>query len=323
MNNSTLYVVIPCYNEEQVLPITYKLFLDELHLLMQSKKVSENSKIMFVNDGSSDSTWTIIKNLAREHSEIVGISQSCNRGHQYAVLAGLMESKEQCDMCITIDCDGQDDISAMEKMVDSFHEGNDIVYGVRSSRDTDTFFKKYTAQSFYWFLRKMGVNTVYNHADYRLMSRRSIEALGQYKEVNLFLRGLVPLIGFKNSIVYYSRTSRIAGESHYPLSKMLTLAIDGITSLSIRPIRIITILGFIFSIISFLFIINVFIGYFTNNTVSGWASIMSVMCLLGGIILMSLGIIGEYIGKIYLETKERPRYIISDRTFENSECSEK
>lgn len=319
MNNSILYIVVPCYNEEKVLPITYKLFLDELHHLIDKGQVGSGSRILFVNDGSSDTTWSIIESLAHNNPEIIGISQSCNRGHQCAVLAGLMEAQDECDMAVSIDCDGQDDIRAIEQMVDAYHKGYDVVYGVRSNRDSDSFFKKYTAQTFYWFLNKMGVNAVYNHADYRLLSHRAITALSQYKEVNLFLRGLIPLIGFRHSTVYYSRTSRIAGESHYPLGKMISLAIDGITSLSIRPIRLITLMGFVFSLISFLFIIVVIVGYFQGNTISGWASLMSVVCFLGGVNLICLGIIGEYVGKIYLETKSRPRYIISERTSDHSQ----
>ena len=314
---SILYIVIPCYNEEEVLPITYKLFLNELNTLVQKEKISTKSKIVFVDDGSSDNTWQIISDLAKNYEAIEGIQQSRNRGHQNAVLMGMLDSKDKCDICITIDCDGQDDVTTIEQMIDKYHEGYEVVYGVRNNRDTDTIFKKYTALSFYTLLKKMGVNVVYNHADYRLMSKSVLEGLSQFKEVNLFLRGLIPLVGFKNTNVYYKRNARIAGESHYPLKKMLALAIDGITSMSTTPLRIITCLGILVSFLSFLFIFWVIIGYFLGNTLSGWASLVSVICLLCGFQLISIGIIGEYVGKIYLEVKNRPRFIISKRTKHN------
>ena len=314
---SILYIVIPCYNEEEVLPITYKLFLNELNTLVQKEKISSKSKIVFVDDGSSDNTWQIISDLAKTYEAIEGIQQSRNRGHQNAVLMGMLDSKDKCDICVTIDCDGQDDITTIEQMIDKYHEGYEVVYGVRNNRDTDTIFKKYTALSFYTLLKKMGVNVVYNHADYRLMSKSVLEGLSQFKEVNLFLRGLIPLVGFKNTNVYYKRNARIAGESHYPLKKMLALAIDGITSMSTTPLRIITCLGILVSFLSFLFIFWVIIGYFLGNTLSGWASLVSVICLLCGFQLISIGIIGEYVGKIYLEVKNRPRFIISKRTKHN------
>jgi len=314
---SILYIVIPCYNEEEVLPITYKLFLNELNTLVQKEKISTKSKIVFVDDGSSDNTWQIISDLAKTYEAIEGIQQSRNRGHQNAVLMGMLDSKDKCDICITIDCDGQDDITTIEQMIDKYHEGYEVVYGVRNNRDTDTIFKKYTALGFYTLLKKMGVNVVYNHADYRLMSKSVLEGLSQFKEVNLFLRGLIPLVGFKNTNVYYKRNARIAGESHYPLKKMLALAIDGITSMSTTPLRIITCLGILVSFLSFSFIFWVIIGYFLGNTLSGWASLVSVICLLCGFQLISIGIIGEYVGKIYLEVKNRPRFIISKRTKHN------
>ena len=314
---SILYIVIPCYNEEEVLPITYKLFLNELNTLVQKEKISTKSKIVFVDDGSSDNTWQIISDLAKTYEAIEGIQQSRNRGHQNAVLMGMLDSKDKCDICITIDCDGQDDVTTIEQMIDKYHEGYEVVYGVRNNRDTDTINKKYTALSFYTLLKKMGVNVVYNHADYRLMSKSVLEGLSQFKEVNLFLRGLIPLVGFKNTNVYYKRNARIAGESHYPLKKMLALAIDGITSMSTTPLRIITCLGILVSFLSFLFIFWVIIGYFLGNTLSGWASLVSVICLLCGFQLISIGIIGEYVGKIYLEVKNRPRFIISKRTKHN------
>ena len=315
--NDILYIVIPCYNEEKVLPITHKMFLDELNELIKKEKISADSKIVFVDDGSRDETWKIICDLSEQHGSIEGIQQSRNRGHQNAVLMGMLDSRDKCDICITIDCDGQDDITAIEQMVDKYHEGYEVVYGVRDNRDTDTFFKKYTAQGFYTLLKKMGVDVVYNHADYRLMSKSALDGLSQFKEVNLFLRGLIPLVGFKNTSVYYKRNERLAGESHYPLKKMLALAIDGITSLSTTPLSIITFLGLLISFLSFCFIIWVCIGYFSGSTMSGWASLVSVICLLCGFQLISIGIIGEYIGKIYMEVKGRPRYIISNRTDKN------
>lgn len=311
-----LYLIVPCFNEEKVLPITSKFFLDELSFLINKGAINSESRIVFIDDGSSDNTWNIISELSQKHELIQGIQQSRNRGHQNAVIAGLLDSVNKCDMCISIDCDGQDDIKAIEQMIDKYHEGYDVVYGVRDNRDSDTLFKKYTAQLFYYLLKKLGADIVYNHADYRLMSKSAIEGLAKFKEVNLFLRGLVPLVGFKHTEVYYTRTNRLAGSSHYPLSKMLALAIDGITSLSTKPLKLITLLGLVVSLLSFIFIIWVVIGFFFGKTLSGWASLISTLCFLGGIQLICLGIIGEYIGKIYLEVKHRPRYIISNRTNE-------
>ena len=309
-----LYIIIPCYNEETVLPITSKLFLDKLNSLIKSGKVSNNSRILFVNDGSKDKTWAIICSLAKQDEHFIGISQSRNRGHQNAVLAGLMEAKDKCDITISIDCDGQDDINAMDAMIDQYLQGCEIVYGVRSKRDTDTFFKRFTAEGFYKLLNWMGAEVVYNHADYRLVSSRVLKEFANFKEVNLFLRGMFPLVGFKSTSVYYERHERIAGESHYPLSKMLGLAFDGITSLSIKPIRIITALGTIIAGFSFLGIVWSVIMHFMNRSVAGWSSMTCIICLLGGVQLMCLGVLGEYIGKIYMEVKHRPRYIISERT---------
>ena len=306
-----LNVVIPCYNEEQVLPITSKLFLEELNELISKGKISNDSRIMFVNDGSKDSTWNTIQELSKQDEHFIGVSQSRNRGHQNAVLAGLMESKDQCDITISIDCDGQDDIKVMEAMVDEYHKGAEVVYGVRSNRDTDTFFKRFTAEGFYKILQRMGVEVVFNHADYRLISSVVLQEFAKFEEVNLFLRGLVPLVGFNSTCVYYERHERMAGESHYPLSKMLALAFDGITSLSVKPLTMITSLGLIVSLISFVGIIWTFISHAT-----GWASMTCIICFLGGIQLISIGVLGEYIGKIYLEVKHRPRYIISERTYE-------
>ena len=270
---------------------------------------------MFVNDGSKDKTWEIIKDLAKQDEHFVGITQSRNRGHQNAVLAGLMEAKELCDITISIDCDGQDDINAMNEMVDAYADGCEIVYGVRNKRDTDTFFKRFTAESFYKLLNSMGAEVVFNHADYRLVSSKVLKEFANFKEVNIFLRGMFPLVGFKSTSVYYARNERIAGESHYPLSKMLSLAFDGITSLSIKPIRMITGFGIFVAFISLLLIIYSFVQHFLGNTLGGWTSTMIAVCFLGGIQLISLGVIGEYVGKTYMETKQRPRYIISERTY--------
>ena len=319
---NVLYIIIPCYNEETVLPITSKLFLSKLNSLIESGKISNNSRILFVNDGSKDKTWEIICSLAKQDEHFIGISQSRNRGHQNAVLAGLMEAKDKCDITISIDCDGQDDINAMDEMVDQYLQGCEIVYGVRSKRDTDTFFKRFTAEGFYKLLNWMGAEVVYNHADYRLVSSRVLKEFANFKEVNLFLRGMFPLVGFKSTSVYYERHERIAGESHYPLSKMLGLAFDGITSLSIKPIRIITALGTIIAGFSFLGIVWSVIMHLMNRSVAGWSSMTCIICLLGGVQLMCLGVLGEYIGKIYMEVKHRPRYIISELT-ESKEYSSK
>lgn len=311
-----LWIVIPCYNEEDVLPITAPMFLEQIQTMISKEKISAKSRILFVNDGSKDSTWDIICKLAQDDEHYIGISQSRNRGHQNAVLAGLMEARDVCDITISIDCDGQDDITVMERMVDEYLAGAEVVYGVRSKRDTDTFFKRFTAESFYKLLDKMGVETVYNHADYRLISARVLQEFAGFQEVNIFLRGMIPLVGYKSTTVYYERHERIAGESHYPLSKMLAIAVDGITSLSVRPISIITGAGCVVSLIGFVGIIWAIITAILGNAVPGWASIVCIVCFLGGIQLLSLGVIGEYIGKIYLESKHRPRYIISYKTWE-------
>ena len=311
-----LYIVVPCYNEEEVLPTTSGMFLKKLQDLTAAGKIAENSRVLFVNDGSRDRTWDIITSLSQQDPHFQGIAQSRNRGHQNAVLAGLMECMDRCDITISIDCDGQDDINAMDAMVDAYLDGCEIVYGVRAARDTDTFFKRVTAQGFYKLLNAMGAEVVYNHADYRLMSSRALHEFARFKEVNLYLRGMVPLIGFKSTCVAYDRHERIAGKSHYPLSKMLGLAFDGITSLSVKPIRLITLFGLLVSLISFIGIIWVLITALTGHSVAGWASNVCIVCFMGGIQSMFLGVIGEYIGKIYLETKARPRYIISDRTEE-------
>ena len=317
MNNRTdpiLYIVIPCYNEQEVLPITAPMFLQKINDLAAAGKISPDSRVLFVNDGSKDRTWEIINELATSDEHYVGICQSRNRGHQNAVLAGLMEAKSRCDITISIDCDGQDDINAMDGMVDAYRDGCDIVYGVRSKRDTDTFFKRFTAESFYKILNAMGAEVVFNHADYRLMSARALEEFAKFKEVNLFLRGMVPQVGFKSTCVTYERHERIAGESHYPLSKMLALAFDGITSLSIKPIRFITGFGVFVALVSFIGVLWAVIEAAMGLTVSGWASMTSIICFVSGVQLICLGVIGEYIGKIYLESKHRPRYIISETT---------
>ncbi len=320
MNLPVLYMVVPCYNEEQVLPITADLFLQELTELIKKGKISDGSRILFVNDGSRDKTWEIICGLSEKDRHFTGISQSRNRGHQNAVLAGLMDSVEKCDITISIDCDGQDDIAAMEKMVDEYRGGSEIVYGVRARRDTDTFFKKFTAESFYKLLNALGAEVVYNHADYRLISSKVLKEFAEFKEVNLFLRGMVPLVGFKSSSVYYDRQERMAGESHYPLGKMAALAFDGITSLSVRPLRMITALGIFVSVISFVGAIWAVASQLMGKTVTGWASMTCIICFLGGIQLVCLGVMGTYIGKIYMEVKHRPRYIISERTGERNEA---
>lgn len=309
-----LCIVIPCYKEEDVLPITNSLFLHKLDDLIAKNLISPQSRILYCNDGSTDKTWQIIKTFSQENEHICGISLSRNRGHQNALLAGLMEAAEFFDVAISIDCDGQDDLNAMNQMLERYYDGFDIVYGVRSDRSSDSFFKRTSAQAFYKLLNCMGVESVYNHADYRLMSKRALMGLAQFSEVNLFLRGLVPLIGYPSTTVYYERHERMAGESHYPFTKMLSLAIDGITSLSIKPIRLITVFGLVISLVSFFGVIWAVVSQFTGNTIAGWASMTSIICFLCGVQLLSIGVLGEYIGKIYLETKRRPRYIIAERT---------
>ena len=319
MKKPILYIVIPCYNEEKVLPITSSMFLDKITELVQKDKISDDSRILFVNDGSKDRTWEIIKELSEQNDHYKGICQSRNRGHQNAVLAGLMEAMDVCDITISIDCDGQDDINAMNDMVDAYLDGCEIVYGVRSRRDTDTFFKRFTAEGFYKVLNWMGAEVVFNHADYRLVSSRVLQEFANYKEVNLFLRGMFPLVGFKSTSVYYERHERIAGESHYPLTKMLALAFDGITSLSVKPLHMITGLGCGIALLSFIGVIWSVIVALTGHAVTGWASMTSMICFIGGVQLICLGVLGEYIGKIYMEVKHRPRYIISERTGEQEE----
>lgn len=316
---TVLYLVIPCYNEEQVLPVTAPLFRDKLRALMDAGRISADSRVLFVDDGSKDATWSVIQRLADEDDLVEGINLSRNRGHQNALLAGLMTAKERADVTVSIDCDGQDDIRAVDAMLTEYEAGCDVVYGVRSSRQTDTFFKRFTAQAFYRLLAGMGVESVYNHADYRLLSRRALQGLAQFGEVNLFLRGMVPLVGYRSSSVYYERTARLAGKSHYPLRKMLALAINGITSLSVKPLKLITGLGLTVFLISLVMIVWSLIRHFTAATVSGWSSLMCVILFLGGIQLLCVGVLGEYIGKIYAEVKRRPRYIVSETTFDKKE----
>jgi glycosyltransferase involved in cell wall biosynthesis len=317
-SNTVLWMVIPCYNEEVVLPKTAPMFLTELNQMVAEGQISDESRILFVNDGSSDDTWKLIQNFSKQDKHYIGIAQSRNRGHQNAVLAGLMEAMDHCDITISIDCDGQDDIHAMEEMVKQYHEGSDIVYGVRNNRDTDSWFKRTTAQSYYKLLNRMDVEVVYNHADYRLVSSKVLHHFADFHEVNLFLRGMFPLVGFRSTCVYYKREERIAGKSHYPLSKMLHLAFDGITSLSIKPIQMIAGAGLFISIVGFIGIIWVIIRALMGYTIAGWASMICVVAFLGGVQLLSLGVIGTYVGKTYMETKHRPRYIISERTWEDT-----
>lgn len=309
----TLYLIIPCYNEEEVIHETAKRLLEKITNMINNDVVLDNSRIVFVNDGSKDNTWNIIKDLYSNNKYFGGINLSRNRGHQNALLAGLMSVKNEADMVISLDADLQDDIDVIDKFVEKYYEGNDIVYGVRSSRETDTVFKRTTALAFYKLMSGLGVDMVYNHADYRLMSKRALNGLGQFGEVNLFLRGMVPLVGYNYSIVEYERHERFAGESKYPLKKMLAFALDGITSLSIKPIRLITTFGFLIFIMSLVVLAYSIIVKLTGQTVSGWTSLSASIWMIGGIQLLSLGIIGEYIGKIYNETKRRPRFIISDK----------
>ena len=310
MRDSVLYIVVPCYNEEEVLPETAKRLREKLRTLTEAGKISAKSRILFVNDGSRDKTWQLIEGLHKTDPIFSGVNLSRNRGHQNALLAGLMTARDRADMVVSMDADLQDDINAVDEMVERFHEGCDIVYGVRSARDTDTFFKRFTAEAFYKLIKKLGGDVVFNHADYRLMSRRALEALANYKEVNLFLRGIVPMLGYKTATVEYARGERFAGESKYPLKKMLSFAMEGITSLSTRPIKFITMLGFGIFAVSILMLIYTIVRWATGAAITGWASTLCSIWAIGGLMLLAIGVIGEYIGKIYLETKERPRYLI-------------
>ena len=307
-----LYVVIPCYNEEEVLKETTKRLDIKLHDLIKEKKISSDSKVMYVNDGSKDKTWEIIKSISESNELFTGISLSRNRGHQNALLAGLMTAKEYADVVISMDADLQDDINAIDKMLDKYLDGCDVVYGVRSSRKKDSWFKKTTAECFYKFMKLMGVDVVYNHADYRLASKKVLLDLNDYKEVNLFLRGIFPLIGYKSDVVYYERAERFAGQSKYPLKRMLSFAWDGISSFSTKPLSLILDLGIIIMLISIIIMIYMIVGKIMGNTIEGWTSITISIWFIGGLQMISIGIIGEYLGKIYMETKGRPRYFISE-----------
>ncbi len=320
--NNKLYVVVPCYNEEEVLEETTKRLKEKLNTLIKSKKISNKSKAMYVNDGSKDNTWELIKKINKKEKLFTGISLSRNRGHQNALLAGLMTAKNYADVVISMDADLQDDINAIDEMIDKYHSGCEIVYGVRSSRKKDTWFKRTTAQVFYKFMKFMGVDVVYNHADYRLTSKRVLDEFENYKEVNLFLRGMFPLVGFKWDVVYYERHERFAGESKYPLKKMLNFAWDGITSFSVRPIRLVLNLGIIIFGISLLVLLYCLIVKLLGKTVTGWTFTVCSIWFVSGIQMLSLGIVGEYIGKIYSETKRRPRYIISENLEEIKDIGE-
>ena len=310
MNNPRLYIVVPCYNEQEVLPITAPMFLDKLGQLAAEGKISADSRLLLVDDGSRDGTWDIISGLAEADERCIGIRQSRNRGHQNAVLAGLMEAKDSCDITISIDCDGQDDINAMDRMVDEYLGGCEVVYGVRSERKSDSFFKRTTAQGFYKFLAAMGAEVVYNHADYRLISSRVLRELAGFKEVNLYLRGMVPLVGFKSTSIEYARAERLAGDSKYPLRKMLSLAADGITSLSVKPLRLATFAGMFTAFIGFIYAVIIVIKHFVDSSIpEGWSSTMALQLVLGGIILVVLGLIGEYIGRIYMCINASPQFV--------------
>lgn len=317
MGNRTqpkLYIVVPCYNEEEVLPITAPNLKTQLLKMISAGLIEEDSKIVFVNDGSTDQTYRMISELSASDTYFAGICLSRNRGHQNALLAGLMECKEDCDITISIDCDEQDDITVMEDMVRAYLDGNEIVYGVRNNRDSDSFLKRATAQGCYRFLAWMGAEVIYNHADYRLISSRALRELEKFGEVNLYLRGMIPMLGFKYTTVEYRRTKRIAGKSHYSVSKMCSLAFNGITNLSVAPLKMIMSMGILIAMVSFAGVIWAILEVVRGNTVSGWASTTCIICFVSGVQLISLGVIGEYVGKIYKETKRRPRYIISEKT---------
>ena len=305
-----IWLVIPCYNEQEVLPETSRQLEEIMRGLIKKDKISDQSKIAFVNDGSKDNTWNIITDLHEKNPMFTGINLAHNKGHQNALLAGLMTAKDYADAAISLDADLQDDVGVIEQFIDKFNEGKDVVYGVRSTRATDTVFKRSTAHAFYKLMKAMGADTLQDHADYRLMSKRALEGLAKYKEVNLFLRGIVPMIGYETDVVYYERHERFAGESKYPLKKMLSFAVDGITSCSVKPIRMITSLGTLVFTISIVMLIYFLIVWLLGHTVQGWTTIVISLWGIGGLILLSLGIIGEYVGKIYMEVKERPRFII-------------
>lgn len=312
MRPNILYIVVPCYNEQAVLPETSKRLRAKLEALIALKQISPKSRVLFVNDGSKDSTWPMIAALHQDCPLFSGVNLTRNRGHQNALLAGLMTAKDRADLVISMDADLQDDVDAVDAMVAKYHEGCDIVYGVRSSRKKDTFFKRFTAEGFYRLMNVLGANVVFNHADYRLMSKAALEGLAEFKEVNLFLRGIVPMIGYTTATVEYERGERFAGESKYPLKKMIAFALEGITSLSTKPIRLITTLGFLIFLVSVAMLITFIVQWAMGMTVAGWASVICSVWAIGGLILLSLGVIGEYIGKIYLETKHRPRFLIRE-----------
>ena len=315
---NTIWLVIPCYNEKEVLPETSKQLRIIMEDLMQRGKIGKNSKVAFVNDGSKDTTWNIISQLHDENPLFVGINLAHNRGHQNALFAGLMTAKNYADAAISLDADLQDDVAAIEQFIDKFLEGKDIVYGVRSTRETDTVFKRGTAHAFYKLMNAMGADTLEDHADYRLMSKRALDALAEYEEVNLFLRGIVPMIGFETDVVYYKRNERFAGESKYPLKKMLSFAVEGVTSFSIKPIRMITALGFFLFSISVLLLVYFVVIWLMGHTVAGWTTIVISVWGIGGLQLLALGVIGEYIGKTYMEVKHRPRYTIESVLFKEN-----
>lgn len=318
-----LYLVIPCYNEEEVLPETTKRLTEKLHTMIKAGQIDRESRILFVDDGSRDATWALISEYSAAIPYVDGVKLAHNRGHQNALLAGLMTSMPLCDCAISMDADLQDDTDAVDRFVEKYMEGCDVVYGVRNKRDKDTFFKRTTAEGFYKFMKLLGVDVVFNHADYRLMSRRALEGLSEYKEVNLFLRGIVPLIGFRSDYVYYDRAERFAGESKYPLKKMISFALDGITSFSVKPLKLISNLGILISILSVFGLLYALISYFCGVAVAGWTAIVSSIWLLGGLQMLCLGVVGGYIGKIYSEVKQRPRYLIETHIKEKKEETDK
>ncbi len=312
MEKNTVYLVVPCYNEEAVLPETAKRLQEKLRGMIDSGRAAADSRILFVNDGSKDNTWQLIEQLHEQSELVCGLKLSRNRGHQNALLAGLMAAKENAACAISLDADLQDDIEVLDEFMDKFLDGCDVVYGVRKKRETDTFFKRTTAQGFYKVMKAMGVDVVYNHADYRLMSRRALEGLAEYKEVNLFLRGIVPLIGYRSDYVYYDRHERFAGESKYPLKKMLSFAMDGITSFSVKPLKLISNLGILVSVLSVLGLLYALIAKLCGAAVQGWTAIVASIWLLGGLQMLCLGVVGTYVGKIYSEVKARPRYVVEE-----------
>ncbi len=313
-----LYIAVPCYNEEEVLPDSSQKLLTKLNEMIAQGKITDDSRIVLIDDGSKDKTWSIIEELHKENEMFQGIKLSRNRGHQNALLCGLMTLKDKCDAVISIDADLQDDINVFDEMVEKYEDGCDVVYGVRSKRETDTFFKRFTAEAYYKILDKLGAKIIFNHADFRLMSARALEAFSQFKEVNLFLRGIVPMVGYKSDIVTYERSERLLGESKYPLKKMLALAFEGITSLSTKPIKLISRIGMIIFLVSIVMLIYFLVRFFMGATVDGWASLAVSIWAIGGLQLLAIGVIGEYIGKIYLETKARPRYIVETYLDDNN-----